>query len=185
MVPGDRAIRDTRTTESRLRDSRTESGREWPRNRLCEVRRKCIRHKPRERGEKSTLWRSSAYVISKHLIRGGERWIRTRDTVFRTAYHVVRDPRSSDRSKEGSNPATADPSHRLRGRPSRRPHAMAPPLHSVSPTVMAIRALPKLYGVRAYAPARAPQRGAEGTVAKGRLGRGGTATGPQQAMTRP
>ena len=27
-------------------------------------RRKCIRHKPRKRGEKSTLWRSSAYVIS-------------------------------------------------------------------------------------------------------------------------
>src|SRR5208337_3323270 len=64
MVPRDQAIRDTRTTESRFRDSRTESGREWPRNRLCEVRRKCIRHKPRERGEKSTLWRSSAYVIS-------------------------------------------------------------------------------------------------------------------------
>ena len=55
MVRGDRAVRDARTTESRLRDSRTESGREWPGNRLYGVSEKCIRHKPRERGDNSTL----------------------------------------------------------------------------------------------------------------------------------
>src|SRR6202035_4180607 len=51
---GDRAVRDTRTAESRLRDLRTESSGEWPGNRLCERKQKCIRHKPWERGENST-----------------------------------------------------------------------------------------------------------------------------------
>jgi hypothetical protein len=69
MVSGDRAVRDARTTESRLRDSRTESGREWPGNRLYGVSEKCIRHKPRERGENSTPRN-----------RGGARWIRTRES---------------------------------------------------------------------------------------------------------
>ena len=64
MVPGDRAVRDTRTTESRLRDSRTESGREWPGNRLYGVSEKCIRHKPRERGENSAPREKNSYVIS-------------------------------------------------------------------------------------------------------------------------
>ena len=60
VVPGDPAVRDSRTTESRLRDSRTESGREWPGNRLYGVSEKCIRHKPRDRGQNSTPVRSSA-----------------------------------------------------------------------------------------------------------------------------
>jgi len=64
MVPGNRAVRDARTTESRLRDSRTESGREWPGNRLYGVSEKCIRHKPRERGENSTSRKPHSYVIS-------------------------------------------------------------------------------------------------------------------------
>ena len=63
MVPGDRAVRDARTTESRLRDSRTESGREWPGNRLYRVSEKCIRHKPPERGENLTPRKSNTYVI--------------------------------------------------------------------------------------------------------------------------
>ena len=54
MVPEDRAVRDTRTTESRLRDARTESGREWAGNRLYGVSEKCIRLKPRERGDNSS-----------------------------------------------------------------------------------------------------------------------------------
>jgi len=54
MVPTEQAVRDARTTESRLRDSRTESGREWPGNRLYGVCEKCIRHKPRERGKNLT-----------------------------------------------------------------------------------------------------------------------------------
>ena len=54
MVPADRAVRDTRTAEGRLRDLRTESGREWPGNRLYRVSEKCIRHKPREEGDKLT-----------------------------------------------------------------------------------------------------------------------------------
>jgi hypothetical protein len=54
MVPEDRVVRDTRTTESRLRDARTESGREWAGNRLYGVNEKCIRLKPRERGDNSS-----------------------------------------------------------------------------------------------------------------------------------
>src|SRR5208282_6024720 len=64
MFPRDRAVRDARTTESRLRDSRTESGGEWPGNRLYGVSEKCIRHKPRERGENSTPREKNSYVIS-------------------------------------------------------------------------------------------------------------------------
>jgi len=37
MAPEDRAVKDTRTTESRLREARTESGRECARNRLYGV----------------------------------------------------------------------------------------------------------------------------------------------------
>ena len=85
MVAADRAVRDARTTESGLRDLRTQSGREWPRNRLYGMRRKCIRHKPQKRGENSTYQRSSFVVNIKYLIRGGARWIRTRDISSRTA----------------------------------------------------------------------------------------------------
>ena len=64
MVPGDQAVGDARTTESQLRDLRAESGSEWPGNRLYGVSEKCIRHKPRERGENSTPRMANAYVIS-------------------------------------------------------------------------------------------------------------------------
>ena len=47
-----------------------QSGREWPRNRLCGVRRKCIRHKPRERGQIRPA-RRKIRVDIKYLIRGG------------------------------------------------------------------------------------------------------------------
>jgi hypothetical protein len=47
-VQGDLQPEITRTTESPLRDLRTESGRDWSRKRLCRTRRKSIRHKPRE-----------------------------------------------------------------------------------------------------------------------------------------
>ncbi len=54
MVPRDRAVRDGRTTESGLRDSRTRSGREWPGNRLYSMIEKCTRRKPRESGANLT-----------------------------------------------------------------------------------------------------------------------------------
>src|SRR5271165_4252827 len=54
------SVRDARTTESGLRDLTTQSGREWPRNRLYGMRRRCIRHKPRERRENSTCQRSDS-----------------------------------------------------------------------------------------------------------------------------
>jgi hypothetical protein len=46
---------------SRLSQS---NGREWPRNRLYGARRKCLRHKPRQRGDNSARVKSTSYVIS-------------------------------------------------------------------------------------------------------------------------
>ena len=45
-------------------ETRDQSGREWPINRLYGMSEKCIRHKPQKRGENSTHWKSTSYVIS-------------------------------------------------------------------------------------------------------------------------
>ena len=70
----DRAVRDARTTESGLRDLRTQSGREWSRNRLYGMRRKCIRHKPQKRRENSTdhriygvFWGGAKYAVNDKI----------------------------------------------------------------------------------------------------------------------
>ena len=79
MVPGDQAIRDTRTTESRLRDSRTESGREWPRTSL---RGEAKMHPPQASGKRREIDPLEVKRVCniKHLIRGGERWRLARST---------------------------------------------------------------------------------------------------------
>src|SRR5208337_3218673 len=76
----DQAVGDARTTESRLRDSRTESGREWPGNRLHGVSEKCIRHKPRERGENLTPRMKNSYAISNTQFVAVDAVLRSRST---------------------------------------------------------------------------------------------------------
>jgi Tannase and feruloyl esterase len=55
------------------------NSREWPRNRLCAARRKCLRRKPRERRENSTRWKSTSYV---YLKRGSSRAAENKTRTF-------------------------------------------------------------------------------------------------------
>ena len=90
MVPGDQAIRDTRTTESRLRELEDRK-----RQRMAEkssLRGEAKMHPPQASAKRREIDPLEVKRVCniKHLIRGGgERWIRTRDTVFRTPWFTL------------------------------------------------------------------------------------------------